>query len=237
MLSVCTQWSRYLCHQWNPNWKSDWVISSDRNKYHSLSFSSSSSLGPQLPLSHRKWAASHFHVRVIMFSSSHSLSCLAGTGKCYVDWFALVLGQSLVPHLPTDKFYEGHLVHSCHLIYEFICNVVPCAFPSLNLFTAVSFSARKGEGYFMAVQMIASHLVPSRWSLGTSYSFLNYTFQWFWMSSCAVSTLPSAILMPLQSLGKIQCLQNPCVVFLSISCLQYFLLHWLLFFLSLILGF
>ena len=90
-------------------------------------------------------------------------------GKCYMDWFVLILDQSLVSHLSTDRFYEGHLVHSCHLVYEFICNVVPCAFPSLILFTAVSFSARKGECYFMAVQMIASHLVPSIWSLGTSY--------------------------------------------------------------------
>lgn len=80
--------------------------------------------------------------------------------KCYTDWFARVLGQSLVSHLPTDRFYEGHLVHSCHLIYELICSIVPCAFPSLILFTAVSFSARKGECYFMAVQMSASHLVP-----------------------------------------------------------------------------
>lgn len=104
-------------------------------------------------------------------------------------------------------------MHSCHLIYEFICNIVPCAFPSSSLFTAVSFSARKGEGYFMAVQMIASHLVRSIRSLGNSYSFLNYTFQWFWMSSCAVSTLPSVVLMPLQSLGKIQCLQIPLLCF------------------------
>lgn len=34
---------------------------------------------------------------------------------------------------------------------------LPCAFPSLSLFTAVSVSARKGKGYFMAMQMIALH--------------------------------------------------------------------------------
>lgn len=38
---------------------------------------------------------------------------------------------------------------------------LPCAFPSLSLFTTVSVSARKGEGYFMATQMIALHSVLS----------------------------------------------------------------------------
>ena len=58
------------------------------------------------------------------------LSFMSGwLGQCYMDWFALILGQSLVSHLPTDRFYEGHLLHSCHLVYEFICNLHHVPFP------------------------------------------------------------------------------------------------------------
>lgn len=45
---------------------------------------------------------------------------------------------------------------SYHLLYELICYIAPLAFPSLNLVTALSSPAGKGEGYLMAAQMIAS---------------------------------------------------------------------------------
>jgi len=79
---------------------------------------------------------------------------------------------------------------------------LPRAFPSLSLFTAVSVSARKGEGFFMATQMTALHSVLSGTSPDLPRSFPKYAFQGFLMTSQAVRTLPSAAPTPLtQGMG------------------------------------
>lgn len=73
----------------------------------------------------------------------------------------------------------------------------PCAFPSLSFFTAVSVSARKGEGYFMAMQTVALHSTLSVMSPDLPRSFPKCIFQGFLMTSHAVLTSPSAALIPL----------------------------------------
>lgn len=70
--------------------------------------------------------------------------------------------HSASPSLPTCSLtgFMKDTKRSHHLLYELICYIAPRAFPSLSLFTAVSSPARKGEGYLLAAQMIASTWYP-----------------------------------------------------------------------------
>lgn len=119
-----------------------------------------------------------------------------------VDWFALMLWPVPVsPFASSQILWKTWTALAARLLWLHLQHL-PCAFPSLSLFTAVSVSARKGEGYFMATQMIALHSVLSVMPPRLPRSSLKYTFQGFLMTSPAVRTLPSAAPTPLsQGLG------------------------------------
>lgn len=82
----------------------------------------------------------------------------------------------------------------------------------------MSVSARKGEGYFMAMQTIALLSVLPVMSPDLPHSFPKYTFQGLLMTSHAVRTLPSAALIPLsQGMGLLERWSEKVLFF----CIQY----------------